>query len=130
VPRLVHGGRALLNLPGHHSTAAIVAEVQDTSGWPADTDPNGQEYSRYSACPTPKCYITDCGSSVAIEFDIDTANSLENSLHKIDVMVEALLGMREGLVIEHHRACDRWEKIPEHGRFGAEPFKRSQDFRP
>jgi hypothetical protein len=95
----VYGGRAMLNLPGHHSTAAIVAEIDNTEGW--GDDPK---------VPNIICRISDCEGYVNIEFDVNTANQLENSLHKIDVMVEALLAMREGFVPEHHRIQDRLDK--------------------
>lgn len=105
--RKVHGGRSLLNLPGHHSTAAIVAEVKDTGDleWKADDD-------GYKIVPTITCAITDCDNKVNIEFDVQTANQLENSLYKVDVMLDALTKLREGMIVEHHRLHDRLDEHP------------------
>lgn len=102
--REVYGGRALLNLPGYHSTAAIVAEVDNTSQRVITDEDDG-----YRLKPEITCKITDCDSAVNIEFDVDTANQLENSLFKLDTMIEVLSSMREGLIAEHHRLQDRLE---------------------
>lgn len=109
--RKVYGGRSLLNLPGHHSTAAIVAEIDNTVNMPYDREDDG-----YALQPNITCKITDCENSVNIEFDVNTASQLENSLHKVDAMIEALTSMREGFVIEHHRLQDRLEMHPEPSR--------------
>lgn len=106
--RQVHGGRALINLPGHHSTAAIIAEVDDTTGKTVDPDDDG-----YQLVGEAICQITDCDNKVRIELDITTANQLENSLFKVDTIIETLLSMRDGLVIEHHRLQDRLDKYPD-----------------
>jgi len=106
--RKVHGGRALLNLPGFHSTAAIVAEVDDTARKQFSFDDDG-----YQLAAEVVCKITDCDNHVNIEFDLTTANQLENSLHKLDTMIEALMGMRDGLVIEHHLLQDRLDNYPD-----------------
>ena len=107
--REVFGGRALLNLPGYHSTAAIVAEITDTSNRVVTV---GSDNDGYRMQPQITCKITDCDSAVNIEFGVDTANQLENSLHKLDTMIEVLSAMREGLIIEHHRLQDRLDTHP------------------
>jgi hypothetical protein len=99
----------MLNLPGHHSTAAIVAEIENSEDWVAGKGKDGERPNRYNIVPEAVCKITDCDSAVNIEFDVETANQLENSLHKVDTMIEALLALREGMVVEHHRYCDRAE---------------------
>lgn len=119
--RRTHGGRAFLNLPGHHSTAAIVAEIIDTADWPANRAPSGEEYETYNVEPSVTCQITDCDSAVRIECDILTANQLENSLYKLDTLIEAFQALREGLIVEHHRLHDRVPHIPlarRAGRYG------------
>jgi hypothetical protein len=110
--RKVHGGRGLLNLGGHHSTAAIVAEIDDTVDRVIGTD----DEDGYRIQPTVTCSITDCDSKVNIEFDITTANQLENSLHKADTMIEALTALRAGMIVEHHRLQDRLDSHPNPGR--------------
>jgi hypothetical protein len=107
--RKVYGGRSLLNLPGHHTTAAIVAEIDNTEDEPLFPKPNEDGYGMQ---PNITCRITDCDDAVNIDFDVKTANQLENSLYKVDVMVESLMALREGLIIEHHRLQDRLENHP------------------
>lgn len=108
--RKVYGGRHLLNLPGHHGTAAIVAEIENTEN--ADRF-QSDDYDGYDISPRATCKITDCDGSVSIQIDVDSANELENSLHKIDVIVDALLAMRPGLIAEHHRVQDRLDRHPD-----------------
>ena len=95
----------MLNLPGFHTTAAIVAEVEDTQN-------KARAYTGYQMQPNIVCRITDCDGHIDIEFDVGTANQLENSLHKLDTMVETLKSMRNGLVVEHHRLQDRLDRWP------------------
>lgn len=108
-----HGGRALLNLPGHHSTAAIVAEIGNTSKWRIGTskDEWGDPLTKWS---TPSCtlQIANCDRSIAFEMDglshTSTDEHRANDLYKIDTMIDILQKFRAGLVIEHQRAQDRY----------------------
>lgn len=116
--RQVHGYRALLNLPGHFTSASVVAEVEDTSGWPEKVAPSGEEYESYNVGPEIVCKITDCDSQVNIDCEIVSANQLENSLYKLDTLIEAFTALRAGLIVEHHRLHDRLPNIPPHRRSG------------
>lgn len=95
--RKVHGGRAMLNLPGHHSTAAIVAELRDTEG-------NWDENDEW---PSATCVISDCETRISLDMDFASAHQVENSVHKIDTIVETLIELRRGLILEHHHLQDR-----------------------
>lgn len=97
ITRKWHGRRALLNRTGHHSTAAIVAEVQDMSDMPADRT----EY--WDNIPDAIVQISDCNRSVNIEINWDTEDDRSNSLHKIDTMLDTLTEFRQYLVIEQER---------------------------
>lgn len=101
--RAIHGGRALLNLPGHHSTAAIVAEIEDTSARRVEN----------TEFPDTTCKITDCEGSISLDMNYATANQVENSVHKIDTLVETLIEFRRGLILEHHRLQDRIITVPQ-----------------
>lgn len=103
----VHGRRALLNMPGYQSTAAIVAEIQDTSEIPIEQTPGGRPIDRhtveYSLVPVRgQLQISDC--TRAIEFDVamvdSSENTYENTLFKLDTMIEALTEFRRGLKAE------------------------------
>lgn len=86
----VDGARALLNLPGHHSTGAIVAEVV-TAG-----------PGRYDTYATVQ--ISDCDRKVTLSFQPEDVNEHENDLHKVDVMIDCLKKFRRGLVKAQKRA--------------------------
>lgn len=94
-----HGGRSMLNLPGHHSTGAITAEIQNTSNWPADVD----RWER----PDFIFVIANCDRSISFDVDFDTEEELKNSLYKIDTMVDILRRFRRGVAVEGRRALKR-----------------------
>lgn len=115
--RPVYGNRALLNLPGHHTTAAIVAEVENTANWPKGKSRRGNKLSSYTATPKITCTISDCTEQVNLEFDLDTEDKLENALHKVDTLIATLTEFREGLEIEGERTIARMALIPESDRY-------------
>lgn len=116
--RKVHGGRALLNQPGHHSTAAIVAEIEDTRDWITGKGRGGDDLQRYNAAPLSTFTITDCDNKVNIEVGFDSDNGLENSLYKVDTLIATLRKLRRGLVLEGARYAERAKKIPADRRYG------------
>src|SRR6266498_1962340 len=93
--------RRFLNLPGFHGGAHVVAYVEDTSGRElTKRDPFGYEGSRY-VNPQPR---------IILEFALGSELDVENSLHKVDILVSALAEFRAGLVEE---ACLYREREPE-----------------
>lgn len=116
--RKVHGGRALLNQEGHHSTAVIVAEIEDTKAWPLDKGRNGADPTSYNIVPNTKLILTDCSEKVNIELDIGTDARLQNSLHKIDTMLRLLRKARKGLIVEHERLVKRKACVPTKKDYG------------
>src|SRR5437870_134035 len=98
--RKVHGGRALLNLPGHGSSAAIIAEVEDTTGWADGRGREGEELSRYNFVPHSSLIITDCDNKVSLEIDLESENEVVNTLNKIDTLIATLEELRVGVVVE------------------------------
>ncbi|MGH2797953.1 MAG: hypothetical protein ACRDM0_09850 [Thermoleophilaceae bacterium] len=94
--------RRFLNLPGFHGGAYVVAYVEDTSGRElTKRDPFGYESSRY-VNPQPRIIleIADCSNRINLEFELDSALDVDNSLHKVDVLAAALAEFRAGLVEE------------------------------
>lgn len=77
----VKGGRALLNLPGHHSTAAIVAEIQP-----------GTSFSYIN--------ISDCSRQISIECPTGDEDDFENTMHKVNTMIDVLSSYRRALKAE------------------------------
>jgi hypothetical protein len=109
----VHGKRSLLNPSGIESTAAIVAEVEDTSWWKPGCDEDGDPLTKWSCEPEAQIRITDCDRAVSLIFAWSTAEQRKAAIVKVDRMVDALLAFRAGLVIEQARYVDRIASIPE-----------------
>ena len=107
----VRGKRFLLNLPGTQATAAIVAEVQNTSSWKPGTDYEGNPivnpYDTYLITPNTTLQISDCTRSISFSFDWNDDSERKNSLRKVDKMIEALTSFREGLEIEQTLFTER-----------------------
>lgn len=115
----VHGQRALLNKPGFSSTAAIVAEIEDTGDWKPGCDKEGRPLARTSSTwdilPEMNLVISDCSRTVTFDQPSADIESWNNSLSKIDIMIEALNSLREGIVIEKKRYSERkeiWDNRP------------------
>lgn len=85
--------REFLNLSGWHGGAYVIAEVEDTSRQAAD------EWGE-SELPRTCLRIADCVSECRFEFDLDTLDAQENSLHKVETLIDALQRFREGLMAE------------------------------
>jgi hypothetical protein len=86
--------RTLLNLPGFHGGAFVYVFVEDTS-----------ERGLYGECNRnfePEMYleIADCSRRIELQFDIDSSEGRDNSLHKLDTLVAALSLFRNALVAE------------------------------
>lgn len=89
----VRGKRALLNLPGFESTAAIVFEIQDTRQVKAG--------ALYANEPDYTFQLSDCSRSINFELDFRSPEAQENNLYKVDTMIEVLKAGRRALVAEH-----------------------------
>lgn len=100
----------MLNLPGHQSTAALVAEIEDTG-------PANKTQSRRDHNPNYTLQISNCDRSIS--FEIDSFNyvyrdesegrraSFENDLHKLDTMIDLLTRFRAGVALEQNRFARR-----------------------
>lgn len=81
----VYGRRSMLNLPGHESTAAIVAElVQSRWGW------------------SPQLQLSDCTRTVSFSLhnpaDEDTSDEdFENDMHKLQTIIDACKELQKGM---------------------------------
>lgn len=112
----VHGTRALLNKPGYSSTAAIVAEIEDTSAREVGKDAEGNEIKNaWQAEPEVTLQVANCDRSISFEFDWRTADGRENSLHKVDVLIDALTQFRAGLVVEQGRYIEYAKTLEDKG---------------
>ena len=84
--------RLLLNLPGFHGGAFVRVFVEDTSTktrW-RDAPPE----------PRVRLRIADCDDEISLWFELDTAESRTNSLHKIDTLLGSLHRFRDALRVE------------------------------
>jgi hypothetical protein len=115
--------RRFLNLPGFHGGAYVVAYVEDTSAREiTKRDSFGYEGSRY-VNPQPRIIleIADCSNRVNLEFELDSELDVENSLHKVDTLVAALVEFRAGLVEEARLYCDRKPEVERLNRHAPQP---------
>lgn len=95
-----HGRRALLNSPGFSSTAAIVAEIEDTSGWEKGKDGDGKDLkSAYGAEPDYTLQIANCDRSIAFDLDFGP-EGWANNVRKVEIMIDTLSKFRDGLIAE------------------------------
>ena len=107
--------RTLLNLPGFHGSAYIYVYVEDTSERELRREPYCD--SDCACCPQnfePRSVleIADCSRTIALEFDLDTPEGRENSLHKLDTLEIAIRVFRDALVAEFE-PYDRREEVLE-----------------
>ena len=91
--------RVLLNFPEFDGGAHVRAFVEDTSA----------RRIRRRRLPSPrlKLRITDCVNQIHLEFSVDTPELRENSLRKIDTLVETLERFRAGLRAEVELRAER-----------------------
>ena len=84
--------RTILNRPDFDGGAHVRAFVEDTSA----------HRLRRRRLPSPrlKLRIADCVNKVNLEFSVDTAELRENSLFKIETLLDALTRFREALAAE------------------------------
>ncbi len=105
--------RTLLNLPGFHEAAFVYVYVEDTSERP----PLRNEACNADCTCCPRNFeprtileIADCSRRITLEFDIDTPEGRENSLHKLDTLLSAVRLFREALVAEFESYDRRHEE--------------------
>jgi hypothetical protein len=95
-PRPTRGARVdldvLLNRPEFDGGASVRAFVQDTSRHP---------FGR-RRLPKPRLIlqISDCVNEINLEFSVSSYDLRENSLHKIETLIDALAAFRAGLAAE------------------------------
>jgi hypothetical protein len=105
--------RRFLNVPGFHGGAHVVAYVEDTSEREITRrDLSGFESSRF-VNPQPRIIleIADCAERISLEFELHSEPSVENSLHKVDVLLGALTEFRAGLVEEARLYRERESEV-------------------
>ena len=107
--------RTLLNLPGFHGGAFVYVYVEDTSERDVRRDPYCEDDC--TCCPKnfePRMVleIADCHDTIVLEFDLETPEWRENSLHKLDTLEIAIPVFRDAFVAEFE-PYDRREAVLE-----------------
>lgn len=108
----VRGRRCLLNDAGVESTAAIVAEVEDTRGWKPGRYRKGlplhwDEDATWSLSPDTRFQISNCDRSIAFSVGWETAGERRGTLRKVDRLIEALTLFRAALEDEQRLYVER-----------------------
>jgi hypothetical protein len=95
--------RRFLNFPGFHDGAYVVAYVEDTSQRPIvrrNVFDGGPQKAYVNPRPRVILEIAHCANRINLEFDVSSELDVENSLYKLDTLVDTLIEMRRGLVEE------------------------------
>jgi len=95
--------KKLLNLPGFHGDAHVRVLVGDTTR---------QRWKREPPQPKVKLRITDCSNAIFLQFEVDSDEHRQNSLHKIDTLLGTLDRFRAALEAE----CELYEQRSRHAR--------------
>lgn len=82
--------RKLLNKPGWHGIAAVIAEVEDTRRVP-------KQEMRHHYRPNVVLQILDCSNACTLEFDYHDESARENSLFKARTLRDALVKFTDAL---------------------------------
>jgi len=82
----------VLNRAAFDGGASVRAYVQDTSRHPFGR--------RRPPKPRLELRISDCMNEISLEFSVASYELRENSLHKIDTLIDALVQFRAGLAAE------------------------------
>ena len=93
---------ARLNRPGLYGDAFVRVFVEDTTA----------RRRRRDRDPQLVLQIADCTNTINLEFSLDTAQLRENSLFKVDTLLDALRRFRDGLNAEAELAKQREERRP------------------
>jgi hypothetical protein len=107
--------RTLLNLPGFHDAAYVYVYVEDTSERELERHPacgeDGCKNCPWNFDPRTVLEIADCSRRIELEFDVDSAEGRDNSLHKLDTLVTAIRLFREALVAEFEQHDRRTREL-------------------
>jgi len=74
--------RRFLNKSNYHSTASVVGKI------------SGEEYNSRAYC---EFFISDCTRTISLDMDSDDLFDLENSIFKMEQLIEVASKMKEAL---------------------------------
>jgi len=74
--------RRFLNKSNYHSTSSVVGKI------------SGEEYNARAYC---EFYISDCNRTISLDMDSDDLADLENSIFKMEQLIEVASKMKEAL---------------------------------
>jgi hypothetical protein len=97
--------RLLLNLPGFHGGAFVYGYVEDTSERSTPLRRCRSCGDDCTKCPRnfePRMIleIADCDQRISLQFDVDSIEGRDNSLHKLDTLLAAVRLFREAFIAE------------------------------
>jgi hypothetical protein len=119
--------RRFLNYPGFHDGAYIVAYVEDTR--PRRISPPRKPRA-FPSDPIPRARtileIADCGERINLEFSLHSELQVQNSLHKVDCLLDALTVFRQGLVEEAAMYAQRQRSLAGVARLKREARRRKR----
>lgn len=97
-PNLLIGlERNFLNLPDQISLTSLIAYKVGLRDYDYKNDKEEEDSDKYNTFDITLVF-KDCSNSVDFDFDIKTKEGMENSLYKIDTMINTLSNFRQKLL--------------------------------
>lgn len=103
----LYAHNAVLNNPGHHSTAAIAVKLE----------------SSFRDAPYGSVQISDCDRKIELLIDSGNPEEFANSVHKLDVLLVTLTALQRALIMN----TPNWDKKPVFAEVG-EPLEDDEPF--
>lgn len=88
-----HAANAMLNLPGHESTAAVAVSIEVRS---------------WEDMPSGTLYISDCARQISLELYGNKLEEFANSIHKLDTLLEIIGDARDAFFALGN---DEWKDV-------------------
>lgn len=98
--RIKFVGREFLNKPGFHSGSNIYCSISQEF-YSSKCD------SKYPDYLEVEFNIFDCSRAITLTFDTDNKEDRENSIYKVNTMIDVLTKFRDGMITEFKA----WEEI-------------------
>lgn len=103
--------REFLNLPNFYSGANVIARVEDTSGYPNDSENREWTYGDY------KLEIYDCYKRIHVYVNLSSPEERENSVHKLDLLLGTIQEFRDAIAAEVESIESRPEEVRNYAEY-------------
>jgi hypothetical protein len=102
--------REFLNKPGFHSVGYILCSVEQT-----DKEESLPGYAQLM--------IGDCNRHISIDIDIATEEDRDNTLYKLDLLIDSLNKFKEAILVEMDNQIHREQNPKEKGKLSLKELR-------